>query len=142
MWLNACSSSPSVASGILSVAALSTFIGLPVSISLGAISLAGVSISGVAMAPAKKYQKKLAKVTMLTDIVTLALAIFKMSVSKVLNNYKIDELEFGMLQTSCLEALNDLSNVDHKMEAKMIAQLRKSLLEEINDLKKAVRGAS
>ena len=138
MWLNACSSSLSVASGILSVATLSTFIGLPVSISLGAISLAGVSISGVAMAPAKKYQKKLAKVTNLTDIVTLALAMFRISVSKVLNDHKIDEPEFGMLQTLCLEALNGLSNVDNKMVAKTRAQLRKSLLEEIeiNDLKK------
>ena len=36
-WLNACSSSLSVASGISSVAMLSMFISLPVSIPLGAI---------------------------------------------------------------------------------------------------------
>ena len=39
--LNACASGLSIANGILSVATLSTFIGLPVSIPLGAISLAG-----------------------------------------------------------------------------------------------------
>ena len=39
VWLNACSSSLSVATGILSVATLCTFVGLPVSIPLGAISL-------------------------------------------------------------------------------------------------------
>ena len=70
MWLNACSSILIVASGISSVAALSAFIGLPMSIPLGAISLAGVSVSGVATALTKKYQKEPAKVTKLTDIVS------------------------------------------------------------------------
>ena len=49
MWLNACSCGLSIASGISSVAMLSMFIILPVSIPLGAVSLAGVNISGVAM---------------------------------------------------------------------------------------------
>ena len=49
-WLNACSSSLSVASGIWSMATLSMLIGLPVSILLGAASLAGVSVSGMATA--------------------------------------------------------------------------------------------
>ena len=44
-----------------------------------------------------------------------------------------------MLQALHLEALNDLSSVDHKMEAETRAQLQKSLQEEINDLKKAIR---
>ena len=34
-WLNACSSSPSIATGISSVATFATFVRLPVSISLG-----------------------------------------------------------------------------------------------------------
>ena len=46
-WLNARSSGLSVASGISNVATLSTFIGLPVNIPLGAISLAGANVSGV-----------------------------------------------------------------------------------------------
>ena len=84
-WLNACSSSLSIASGISSVATLSTFIGLPVSISLGVISLTGASVSSVATALAKKYQKKLSKVTKLIDIVTSAIAVFETSVSKALS---------------------------------------------------------
>ena len=43
VWLNACSSILSIATGISSVATLSTSIGLPVSIPLGAVSLAGAS---------------------------------------------------------------------------------------------------
>ena len=90
-WLNACSSSLSIASGISSVATLSTFIGLPVSIPLGAISLAGVSVSGVTTALTEKYQKKLSKVTKLVDIITSAIAVFQTSVSKALNNGKIND---------------------------------------------------
>ena len=74
------------------------FIGLPSSIPLGAISLARASISGMAMALTKNYQKKLAKVTKLVDIVTLSLVVFEMSVPKALNNGRLDKREFTMLQ--------------------------------------------
>ena len=98
-WLNACSSSLSVASGKSSVATLSSLIGLSVSIPLGAISLAGVSVSGVAIVLTKKYQEKLSKVMKLVNIITLALAMFEKSVSKALNDGRVhDEQEFNMLQ--------------------------------------------
>ena len=45
----------------------------------------------------KKYQKKLAKLKKLTDIVTLALAVFETSISKVMKDNKIDKPEFTML---------------------------------------------
>ena len=104
---------------------LSTLVGLPLSIPLNAISLVGVSVSGVAMALTKKYQKKLAKITKLTDIVISALAMFETSVSKAFNDDKIDEQEFGMLQALYYESLHDLSNVDCKMEAEIRSQLQK-----------------
>ena len=65
MWLNACSSGISIATGISSVATFATFVGLPVSIPLGAASLTGVIASGIISALTKKYQKKLKKVTKL-----------------------------------------------------------------------------
>ena len=95
------------------------------SIPLGAISLAGVSVSGIATALTKKYQKKPAKVTKLTDIVTSASAMFEMSVSKVLKDGKIDEWEFAMLQVLYYESFNNLSNVDHKMEGENRNQFEK-----------------
>ena len=61
--LNACLSRISVAIGISSVATFTTFISLPVSISLGVASLTGVIASGIISALTKKYQKKLKKVT-------------------------------------------------------------------------------
>ena len=63
MWSNACSSSLSIATGISSVATFATFIGLPVSMSLGAASLTGVIASGIISVLTKEYQKKLKKVT-------------------------------------------------------------------------------
>ena len=106
---------------------LSTFIGLSVSILLGAISLAGVSVSGIAMALTKNYQKTIAKLTKLTDIVTSALAVFETIVSKVLKDGKIDEREFNMLQALYYELLNiyKLSNVDCKIKAENRNQFEK-----------------
>ena len=104
---------------------LSTFISLPLSIPLGAISLAGVSVSGIAIALTKKYQKKLTKVKTLTDIVTSALAVFEMSVFKAMKDGKIDELKFNMLQVLYHEPFNNLSNVDRKMDAESRNQFEK-----------------
>ena len=96
VWLNACSSGLSIASGVLSVATLSTFIGLPVSIPLGVVSFAGANISGVATALTSKYQKKLTKVTKYVDIVTSEIAVFETSLSKVLDNGEIVQHSSGV----------------------------------------------
>ena len=68
---------------------LSTFVSLPVSIPLDSVSLTEARVSDVATVLTKKYQKKLTKVTKLVDIVTSALPVFEMSVSKGLNNGEI-----------------------------------------------------
>ena len=120
------------------MATLSTFIGLPVSIPLDAISLAGVSLSCVTMVLTKKYQKKLSKVMKLTDIVTSAIAVFETTLSKVLSNGKIDEEEFNMLKMLYFKTLNELSDADHKMGAENRKQFEESLQEEINDIKKLI----
>ena len=69
---------------------------------------------------------------------TSALVIFETSVSKALNNGKIDEEEFNVLQTLYSKSLNELTDVDHKMGAAKRNQFGKSLLEEINDIKKLI----
>ena len=56
--LNACSSGISVATGISSVATFATFIGLPVSISLGAASLTGAIASGIFSLLTKKVSEE------------------------------------------------------------------------------------
>ena len=124
-WLNACSSILSVATGISSVVTFSTFIGLPVSIPLGAAFLTGAVASGIISALTKKYQKKLSKVMKLIDVITSALAVFERCVSKVLKNSKIDEEEFNSLQTLHLKTMNELTGIDRAMEAENRSQFEK-----------------
>ena len=136
MWLNACLSGMSIATGISSVATFTTFIGLSVSILLGAASLTGAIASGIISAPAIKYQQKLKKVMQLIDIITPALVVFERVVSKSLKDDVIDEEEFNTFQTLQLETLNELTGIDCRMEAEHRSLVEKSLLEEINELKK------
>ena len=135
-WLNACSSGISVATGISSVTTFATFVGLSVSISLGAASLTGAIASGIISTLTKKYQKKLKKVTRLIDIVTPALVVFERVISGALKNGIVDEDEFNTLQTLHLETLNKLTGVDRRMESENRSLVEKSLMEEINGLKK------
>ena len=135
-WLNACSSRISIATGISSVATFATFIGLPVSVALGAASMTGAIASGIISTLTKKYQKKLKKVTRLIDIVTSALVVFDRVISGALKNGIIDEEEFNTLQMLHLETLKELTGVDHRMEAENRSLVEKSLMEEINKLKK------
>ena len=65
-----------------------------------------------------------------------ALVVFKRVVSGALKNGIIDEEEFNMLQTLHLETLNELTGINYRMEVEHRPLVEKSLLEEINELKK------
>ena len=69
-------------------------------------------------------------------IVTPALVVFERVVSGALKNGVIDEEEFNTLQTLHLETLNELTGIDRRMEAEHRSQVEKSLLKEINEIKK------
>ena len=84
----------------------------------------------------KKYQKKLKKVTKLIDIVTPALVVFERVISGALKNGIINEEEFNTLQTLHLETLNELTGVNRRIEVENRSLVEKSLMEEINELKK------
>ena len=117
-WSNVCSSGISIATGISSVATFATFVGLPVSISLGAASLTGAIAGGIYSMLTKKYQKKLKKVTCLIDIITRATVVSERVISGALKDCIIDEEEFNTLQTLHLETLNELTGVDCRMEGR------------------------
>ena len=135
-WLNACSSGISIATGISSVATFARFVGLPVSAALGAASLTGAIAGGIISTLTKKCQKKLKKVTRLIDIITWATVVFDRVISGALKDGIIDEEEFNTLQTLHLETLSELTGVDCRMEAENRSLIEKSLMEEINELKK------
>ena len=136
MWLNACSSGISIATGISSVATFATFVRFPVSVVLDAASLTGAIASGIISTLTKKYQKKLKKVTRLIDIKTQATVVFDRVISGALKDGIIDEKEFNTLQTLHLETLNKLTGVDHRMKVENRSPVEKSLMEEIKELKK------
>ena len=96
------------------------------SVALGAASMTGAIASGIISVLAKKYQKKLKKVAKLIDIVTPALIVFEKVISGALKNGVIDEEEFNTLQTLYLETLNELTGVDHRMEAENRSLVEKS----------------
>ena len=139
MWLNACSSRISIATGISSVATFATFIRIPVSMALGAASMTGAIASGIISVLVKEYQKKLKKVTLLIDIITPALVVFERVISGALKNGIINEEEFNTLQTLHLETLNELTGVNRRMEAENRSLVEKSLMEEIIELKKKAK---
>ena len=70
------------------------------------------------------------------DIITPALVVFERVVSGALRNGVIDEEEFNTLQTLHLETLNELTDIDRRMEAEDRSLVEKNLLEEINEIKK------
>ena len=109
---------------------------------MGAASLTGAIASGIISTLTKKYQKKLKKVTKLIDIVTPALVVFDRVISSAMKNGPIDEEEFNTLQTLHLETLNELTGVDHRMEAENRSLVEKSLMEEINNMKKKNQATS
>ena len=120
----------------INVTTFATFVGLPVSISLGAASMTGAIACGIISTLTKKYQKKLKKVTRLIDIVTPALVVFERVISGAMKNGIVDEEEFNTLQTLRLETLNELTGVDRRMESENRSLVEKRLMEEINELKK------
>ena len=70
------------------------------------------------------------------DIVTPALVVFDRVISGALKNGVIDQEESNAIQTLHLETLNELTGVDRRMEAENRSLVEKSLMEEINELKK------
>ena len=142
MWLNACSSGISIATGISSVATFTTFIGIPVSTALGAAAMTGVIAAGIISVLTKKYQKKLKKVTRLTDIKTPALVVFKRVVSGSLKNGVIDEEEFNTLQTLHLETLNELIGINCRMEAEHRSLVEKKPIGRVKRAKEKSRNKS
>ena len=57
-WLNASSSGISIATGISSVATFATFVGLPVSMALGAASMTGAIAGGIISVLTKKVSEE------------------------------------------------------------------------------------
>ena len=138
MMFNVSSSAVTIGSGISSIATSATIVGIPISVGLGGVALGGSICTGCTTALIKKYQKKLDKVMKLYDIVTSAIAVFETSISQALNDGKIDYKEFQVLSGVYYKALERLSSTDRKLETETRNQFEKSLMAELQNLKKTL----
>ena len=100
------------------MATFATFIGIPVSAALCAVSMTGAIASGIISVLTKKYQQKLKNVMHLIDIIAPALVVFERVVFGALKDSIINEEEFNMLQTLYLETLNELTGINHRRDSK------------------------
>ena len=138
MLLNAGSSALTIGSGVSSIATGATIVGIPISAGLGGVALFCSGCTALTTALIKKYQKKIDKVIELHDIVTAAISVFETSISRSLEDKKIDYKEFQVLGGLYYKALGRLTSTDKTMETETRNQFEKNLLTELQNLRKTL----
>ena len=132
-------SSIAMLSGITAVPTAVTVVGIPLSVSLGAVSTASTCISAVLLLTSKKYKKKLLKCYDLLDKITSSLATFEVLISLSIDDGSvIDAKEFHKLQTLYLQLMTEVRNKDRKMKVETEQNFQKTIMDEITNLKKAL----
>ena len=125
--------------GITAVPTAVTVVGIPLSISLGAVSTASTCIGAVLLLTSKKYKKKLLKCYELLDKITSSLATFEVLISLSIDDGSvIDAKEFHKLQTLYLQLMTHVRNIDQKMKVETEQNFQKTIMDEITNLKKAL----
>ena len=126
-----------VVSGISTIG--TAFIGLPISVSLGVVSTVSTCVGACLLLTSKKYKKKLLKCYELLDKITTSLATFETLISLSIDDGTvIDAKEFHKLQTSYLQLMTNVRNVDRKMKVQTEENFQKTIMDEITNLKKAI----
>ena len=132
-------SSVAMLSGITAVPTAVTVVGIPISVSLGAVSTASTCIGAVLLFTSKKYKKKLLKCYDLLDKITTSLATYETLISLSIDDESIiDAKEFHKLQTFYLQLMTNVRNIDRKMKVETEQNFQKTIMDEITNLKKAL----
>ena len=133
-------SSIAMLSGITAVPTAVTVVGIPLSVSLGAVSTASTCIGAVLLLTSKKYKKKLLKCYELLDRITTSLATYETLISLSIDDGSvIDAKEFHKLQTLYLQLMTEVRNIDRKMKVETEQNFQKTIMDEITNLKKALK---
>ena len=133
------SSTVAMLSGITAVPTAVTVVGIPISVSLGAVSTVSTCIGAVLLLTSKKYKKKLLKCYELLDKITTSLATFEVLISLSIDDGSvIDAKEFHKLQTLHLQLMTHVRNIDRKMKVETEQNFQKTIMDEITNLKKAL----
>ena len=112
--------------------------GLPVSASLAIVSTVSTCVGACLLLTSKKYKKKLLKCYELLDKITTYLATFETLISLSIDDGSvIDVKEFHKLQTFYLQLMTHIRNIDRKMKVQTEENFQKTIMDEINGLKKA-----
>ena len=132
-------SSIAMLSGITAVPIAVTVVGIPISVSLGAVSTVSTCIGAVLLLTSKKYKKKLLKCYELLDKITNSLATFETLISLSVDDGSIiDVKEFHKLQTLYLQLMTHVRSIDRKMKVETEQNFQKTIMDEITNLKKAL----
>ena len=126
-------------SGASTIVTSVTIVGIPLSVSSGAVSTASTCIGAVLLLTSKKYKKKLLKCYELLDKITSSLATFEVLISLSIDDGSvIDAKEFHKLQTLYLQLMTHVRNIDRKMKVETEQNFQKTIMDEITNLKKAL----
>ena len=128
-----------VVSGVSTIGTSVTIVELPISASLAILSTVSTCVGGVLLLTSKKYKKKLLKCYKLLDKITTSLATFETLISLSIDDGSvIDAKEFHKLQTLYLQLMTHVRNIDRKMKVQTEENFQKTIMDEINGLKKAL----
>ena len=128
-----------LASGVSTIRTSVTVVGLPISSSLAIVSTVSTCVGACLLLTSKKYKKKLLKCYELLDKITSSLATFETLISLSIDDGSIiDAKEFHKLQTLYLQLMTHVRNIDRKMKVQTEENFQKTIMDEINGLRKAL----
>ena len=132
-------STVALASGVSTIGTSVTIVGFPISASLAIVSTVSTCVGACLLLTSKKYKRKLLKCYELLDRITTSLATYETLISLSIDDGSvIDAKEFHKLQTLYLQLMTHVRNIDRKMKVQTEEKFQKTVLDEINGLKKAL----
>ena len=132
-------SSVALASGVSTIGMSVTIVGIPISASLGVVNTVSTCVGACLLLTSRKYKKKLLKCYELLDKITTSSATFETLISLSIDDDSvIDAKEFHKLQTLYLQLMTHVRNIDRKIRVQTEENFQKTIMDEINGLKKAL----
>ena len=132
-------SSVALGSGVSTIGMSVTIVGFPISASLAIVSTVSTCVGACLLLTSRKYKKKLLKCYELLDKITTSLATFETLISLSIDDDSvIDAKEFHKLQTLYLQLMTHVRNIDRKMKVQTEENFRKTIMDELVNLKKAL----
>ena len=131
-------SSAALVSGVSTIGTSVTVVGLPISASLAIVSTVSTCVGACLLLTSRKFKKKLLKCYELSDKITSSLSNFEVLISLSIDDGTvINAKEFHKLQTSYLQLMTYVRNIDRKMKVQTEENFQKTIMDEITNLKKS-----